>query len=276
MEKIKIHENKKGFESWKARREELNGLIEVFANELMGDNLVFNKGVLKQFVKEGTEFIYGLLEEQAQAEIKKLKIVSKTVRENLLLGIGKAAGKYAYSHLRLSKALTGYEIGISDILFLKGKPTISEEELNLKREEFIVYIESEDEQELWDCLGKISDSMNELEQIISRNDLLSIFTLGVPENLYHYINFLEDPKYEPTLTHKNLGTVRPLSGNMICEPDPYAVKLLERKPMPGVKPGIKPGSKPGTPAPKKPEPVQKDPGTPESEPEPTELKKVNE
>ena len=233
MERIKIFEDTTGLEAWQARREELNDLIGVFIDKLKGNNLMFDENVIERFVREGTEFIHKILEDQAQAEIKRLEITSEIIKENLLAGIRKVAEKYSYNHDRIKKALTACGLGISDIPFQDGKPIIGEKELNLKREQLTFYLENENQKKLWNLQKKAADSLNKLEQFLGGHKLKSIFVRGVPGNLIEYINYSQVEEYKPSKTEMRFGGGRPLTGNMTCSPDHRILRLLlEESPSP--------------------------------------------
>ena len=229
MEKIKIYTDTVALELYKKNREQLNGYIAEFASLLKANNLNFNKEVFCRFIKEGTGYVLMLLRKQAENNIDKLKITSEAVKENLLVGLKEKSEEFEDIYKRISKGLQLCGIQAKDIPISKGKPEISEEEMESKSEELTIFIETADQLELHRLQESLSTAFNNIEVFLKEHKLFSIFKSGNPGNLGDYVLFEKDPEVQITESQAIYGVGMPPTGGMIASPNHFAIKSLIAK-----------------------------------------------
>jgi len=210
MEKIKIYTDTVALEQYKQNREKLNDYIAEFASLLKANNLNFNKEVFCRFVKEGSGYIWQLLRGQIEKNFEDAKITSEIAKKNLLVGVKEKSEEFEDIHKRISKGLQLCGIQAKDVPITKGKPEISEEELESKSEELSVFIETELQQELWKLLQNGCKGINDIEAFFKAHKLPSIFKMGSPDNLSDYVLLEKDPAFKIPETQQKLGLMWPI------------------------------------------------------------------
>jgi hypothetical protein len=124
--------------------------------------------------------------------------------------------------------LTLCEIQSKQITIVNGKSVTTPKEIEDKTEELSVYIESEDQNELYLLQEKLCKNINNLEAFLKERKLFSIFERGNPNNLEDYILFEKDPKIQITELQARLGGGMPPTGGMIASPNPDAIYPLRK------------------------------------------------
>lgn len=220
MERILIYQDKAAVESWKEQREIQNLEIMEFGTMLREDNIDLDQETFIQFVKKGSEFIWSLLQKEIEANAKKAGITSRIGKNNLMRGINERSEKYKEPHATILAGFNKCQNTAEEITISQGKAILTKEELEKKREALSIFIETENQLQLWNCLQNICKGLNELEELVSKkNKLCSIFVGGIPDNLWDYIFWKENPKAGITEI--------PTTGGMIFAPDPDAIQTLK-------------------------------------------------
>lgn len=207
-----IYQDEEEVQSWKEKRLILNQDIQEFGKQLKDNDLNFDQEVFNQFAAEGSEFVWALLKEQIDNDIKRMKITSKIAKSNLLKGINAKADGFKPIHEQILKGLISCQNKPEDItISSQGKSILTKQELEKKREFLSIYVETEVQLELWKILENTCKFLNDLEKFVSKKpELRSIFAGGFPNNLTDYIFWQEDSK-----------------GGMIFKPDYDAIQTLK-------------------------------------------------
>jgi len=210
MERILIYQDKAAIELWKEQRLSLNKNVMEFSLQLKENDFDLDQEIFEQFIKEGSGFIWGLLEKQVNDYATRTKL-PKIAKANLLRGNDKKANEFKVIHEQIYKGLIACQIQAKDVTITQGKAILTKEELEKKRQELSIYIETPCQLELWNLLQNICNGLNSLEEFASKEkELRSIFVGGSPVNLTDYFYWVKDP----------------LQGGMIFKPDPDIIQTL--------------------------------------------------
>ncbi|MBA7516161.1 hypothetical protein ES705_08206 [subsurface metagenome] len=226
MEKKMIFRDEAAVESWKKQRDIQNQDIMEFARQLNENNLSFNKEIFLRFLKEGTGYVWMLLRGQLEKDIERMKITSEIAKANLLKGIKEQSLKFENVHKKISDGLTTCQIQANEITISQGKAILTKEELEKKRQELSVFVETEVQFELYRLQENLSKSLNDLELFLKEYKQESIFAGGSPSNLNDYVFWEKNSKVKITETEQRFGAGMPLRGGMICKPNPDAIQTL--------------------------------------------------
>lgn len=226
MERKMIYQDEAAVESWKEQRQIQNQDIMEFGLMLKEDNIELNQEIFRQFVKEGSEFVWSLLEKEIEANAKKAGITSRIGKKNLMRGINERSEKYKEPHATILAGFNKCQNTAEEITIVQGKAILTKEELERKRQELSIFIETDEQLKLWNLLQNICKGLNDLEKFVSKEkELRSIFAGGSLDNLNDYIYWQRDTKVQLTKAEERFGA--PLTGGMIFMPDPEAVEALK-------------------------------------------------
>ncbi len=227
MEKILIYRDEKAIESWKKQREVQNIEIMELGAMLREDNIELDQKTFMQFAKVGPEFIWTLLEKELEANAKKAGITSRIGKKNLKTGINERSKEYKPIRAKILAGFPKCQNKLEEITISQGKAILTKEELEKKRQELSIYIETADQLELWKILENVCKFLNAIEGFLKKRGLPSIFQGGSPDNLTDYIFWEKDPKIQLTESEARFGMST--TGGMIYKPDPDAIEYLKSK-----------------------------------------------
>jgi len=220
MERILIYQDKAAVDSWKEQRDVQNQEIMELGKMLKEDNIDLDQETFIQFVKKGSEFIWALLEKELEANAKKAGITSRIGKKNLKIGINERSKEYKPIHAKILAGFPKCQNTAEGITIAQGKSILTKMELEQKRETLSIFIETDDQHQLWKLLQDSCKLLNDLEKFVSkRQELRSIFAGGDPKNLTDYIDWKKNPKVGITEI--------PTTGGMIFVPNPDAIKDLQ-------------------------------------------------
>ena len=133
-------------------------------------------------------------------------------------GVNERSQEYKEPHATISVGFNKCHNKAEEITIAQGKAILTKEELEKKRQALSIYVETEDQKELWDLLQNSCKFLNELEKFVSKKSKVwSIFRDGSPENLTDYFLWEKDAKIIEI----------PATGGMIFLPDPDTIKILK-------------------------------------------------
>ena len=203
-------------------RNELYDLINEFFSYIENKGIKPNKEYVINFIEQGTPFIHQLLLEDAKKEIKRLKINSSSIQNNMLNGIDRQAEDFALILQKIVRQLSICGIDVKNISFNENQPFNSDADIEEIQERHSVFIRNEIQEKLWNLQSKLAESFNEFEDELQKNNLQSMVAFGNLKYINRYFNTKLD-KSKNVAVNENYGF--PLNGCTIVEPNPLIHKF---------------------------------------------------
>jgi hypothetical protein len=216
-----IYQDEKVIQKEIDSRIELNNTIIEFMSFLINRGVNAKKEHVISFMDHGIPYIHQLLLDDAKKEIKRLKINSVGIQNNMLAGIEKQADDFQNIFNGISEKRNKCGgISIDEISFQENKPIISDSDIEQIKEKYSIYLYNEDQEKIWKLQKEFAKAFNQFENGLKEFGLPSVIYYGKPEKLDDVLIFKLKKGVEVAKYGMEEMRGFPRSGNVIIEPNP--------------------------------------------------------
>ena len=221
-----IFQDDKAIQKEIKEREKLISYINEFMSFLENKGIKPKQAHVINFVTNGISYMQELLYDDAKKEIKRLKINSVSIQNNMLAGIEKQAQEFEGILSQILEQTRKCNVNITNVSFNENKPEISGSDIKEIKEMHSVYIQNEKQEKLWNLQVEFAKAFNQFEDGLKEHGLNSTIYFGTPDKLKDYLHFQlkEDAKINNSMLEEMKGF--PRSGGVIIKPNPMIHKSI--------------------------------------------------